>query len=76
MPGDVVSIQAYAKYSTPTGTGSNLAGFAAALLFAFNLTAPLVAKREPRGLLSIPGEQAKPEVMATGVRITPTRKCL
>jgi RHS repeat-associated protein len=41
MPGDVVQIQAYAKYSTPSGTGSNLAGFATALLNAFSLSAPV-----------------------------------
>ncbi|MFN7655697.1 MAG: RHS repeat-associated core domain-containing protein, partial [Cyclobacteriaceae bacterium] len=40
MPGDVVQIQAYAKYLAPTGTGSNLANFAPALLSAFNLGAP------------------------------------
>jgi RHS repeat-associated protein len=40
MPGDVLQIQAYAKYLTPTGTGSNLANFAPALLSAFNLGAP------------------------------------
>ncbi len=40
MPGDVVQIQAYAKYLTPTGTGSNLANFAPALLAAFNLGIP------------------------------------
>jgi hypothetical protein len=41
MPGDVVQVQAYAKYSTPSGTGSNLAGFATALLNAFSLSAPV-----------------------------------
>jgi RHS repeat-associated protein len=41
MPGDVVSIQAYAKYLAPTNTPSNIAGFATALLSAFNLTAPV-----------------------------------
>jgi RHS repeat-associated protein len=41
MPGDVVQIQAYAKYNTPSGTGGNLAGFAASLLTAFNLAAPI-----------------------------------
>src|ERR1043165_3858497 len=40
VPGDVVSIQAYAKYNAPTGTPSNLTGFATALLSAFNLSAP------------------------------------
>jgi len=40
MPGDVVQIQAYAKYSTPTGNPSNLANFALALLGAFNLSTP------------------------------------
>src|SRR5258706_6672968 len=39
MPGDVVSIQSYAKYLT-TGTPIPLAGFATALLAAFNLSAP------------------------------------
>jgi hypothetical protein len=40
MPGDVVTIQAYSKYNTPTNTPSNLAGFATALLGAFNMTTP------------------------------------
>ncbi len=40
MPGDVVQIQAYAKYLTPSGTGSNLINFAPALLAAFNLGTP------------------------------------
>jgi RHS repeat-associated protein len=40
FPGDKVNIQAYAKYLTPTSTASNLAGFATALLGAFNLPAP------------------------------------
>ncbi len=40
MPGDVVQIQAYAKYLTPSGTGSNLVNFAPALLAAFNLGTP------------------------------------
>jgi RHS repeat-associated protein len=39
--GDQLSIQAYAKYLTPSGTGSNLAGFATALLGAFGLSAPV-----------------------------------
>jgi hypothetical protein len=39
-PGDKVKIEAYAKYYNPTGTGSNLAGFAGALLSAFSLSAP------------------------------------
>jgi len=40
MPGDVVSISAYAKYSAPSATASNLSGFATALLNAFGLSAP------------------------------------
>ena len=44
MPGDVVSIQAYAKYLAPTGTPSDLARFATALLAAFSLPAPAVGE--------------------------------
>ncbi|GHN02519.1 hypothetical protein WSM22_40080 [Cytophagales bacterium WSM2-2] len=40
MPGDQVSLQAYAKYSTPSGTGAGTSSFVAALLAAFNLQAP------------------------------------
>jgi RHS repeat-associated protein len=40
MPGDLVSIQAYAKYNTPTSTPSNITAFAAALLSAFSLPTP------------------------------------
>ncbi|MFZ6008856.1 MAG: RHS repeat-associated core domain-containing protein, partial [Bacteroidota bacterium] len=39
-PGDKVKIEAYTKYYNPTATGSNLAGFASALLSAFQLPAP------------------------------------
>ncbi|MBS1976572.1 MAG: hypothetical protein JST46_04335 [Bacteroidetes bacterium] len=39
-PGDVVGIQAYAKYAAPSGTASNLTAFASALLSAFSLTPP------------------------------------
>ncbi len=41
MPGDVVQLQAFAKYNAPTNNSSNLAGFAAALLGAFNLYTPV-----------------------------------
>jgi RHS repeat-associated protein len=41
MPGDVVQLQAYAKYSEPTTTGVDYANFVASLLSAFNLPAPL-----------------------------------
>ncbi|MBX7125129.1 MAG: RHS repeat-associated core domain-containing protein [Cyclobacteriaceae bacterium] len=41
MPGDQVSIQAYAKYGTPSGTATNYSGFAAALLSAFSLPVPV-----------------------------------
>jgi RHS repeat-associated protein len=44
MPGDVVGIQAYAKYTTPSGTASNLAGFAASLLNAFSLPTPAMGE--------------------------------
>ncbi len=44
MPGDVVTIQAYAKYTTATGTTSNLAAFATALLGAFQLPAPVAGE--------------------------------
>jgi RHS repeat-associated protein len=40
FPGDKLQIQAYARYNAPSGTASNLAGFATALLGAFNLPAP------------------------------------
>ncbi len=40
MPGDKLQITAYAKYYAPSQTASNLVGFAAALLGAFNLPAP------------------------------------
>jgi RHS repeat-associated protein len=40
MPGDQVSIQAYAKYNTPSGTATNFTGFVASLLSAFNLPTP------------------------------------
>lgn len=38
--GDKVKIEAWAKYTNPTSTGSNLAGFAGALLSAFGLAPP------------------------------------
>lgn len=41
MPGDQVSVQAYAKYGTPSGTPANYSGFVTALLSAFSLNAPL-----------------------------------
>ncbi|MFZ6014037.1 MAG: RHS repeat-associated core domain-containing protein [Bacteroidota bacterium] len=41
MPGDVVQIDAYVKYNTPSGTGSDLSAFATSLLSAFNLSAPV-----------------------------------
>ncbi|MFZ6013417.1 MAG: RHS repeat-associated core domain-containing protein, partial [Bacteroidota bacterium] len=41
MPGDVLQIEAYVKYNTPSGTGSDLAAFATSLLSAFNLSAPV-----------------------------------
>jgi RHS repeat-associated protein len=40
MPGDVVGIKAYAKYSTPSESPGNLVGFATSLLNAFSLPAP------------------------------------
>jgi RHS repeat-associated protein len=40
MPGDVVQIQAYAKFSTGTSTASSLTSFAGALLAAFHLPTP------------------------------------
>ena len=43
-PGDQVSIQAYAKYGTPSGTSSSLTSFAAALLSAFTLPTPIVGE--------------------------------
>jgi RHS repeat-associated protein len=39
-PGDKVKIEAWAKYQNPSGTGSNLANFAGALLSAFGLAPP------------------------------------
>ncbi|MFZ6010247.1 MAG: RHS repeat-associated core domain-containing protein [Bacteroidota bacterium] len=41
MPGDVLQIEAYVKYNTPSGTGSDLSAFATSLLSAFNLSAPV-----------------------------------
>jgi RHS repeat-associated protein len=41
FPGDKVKIEAYAKYLTPSGTTSNLVGFATQLINAFGLSAPL-----------------------------------
>jgi len=43
-PGDKVKIEAYAKYSEVSGSGSNLAGFATSLISAFGLTAPGVGE--------------------------------
>jgi RHS repeat-associated protein len=40
MPGDVVNIQASAKYSTPSTTPTNFTPFIGSLLAAFNLAAP------------------------------------
>jgi len=40
MPGDVVSIQASAKYSSPSTTPTDFAPFIGSLLAAFNLSAP------------------------------------
>jgi RHS repeat-associated protein len=40
MPGDQLSISAYAKYLMPSSNTSNLANFAGALLAAFNLAPP------------------------------------
>jgi RHS repeat-associated protein len=40
MPGDVVNIQAYAKYNTPSTTATNFTPFISSLLGAFNLTPP------------------------------------
>jgi len=39
-PGDKVKIEAYAKYTLPSGTTSNLTGFATALLNAFGAPVP------------------------------------
>jgi RHS repeat-associated protein len=44
MPGDVLSIQASVKYSTPSGTSANYSGFVASLLNAFSLSAPAVGE--------------------------------
>lgn len=44
MPGDVVSIQAYAKYSTPTATATNYSSFVTSLLSAFNLSSPIAGE--------------------------------
>jgi RHS repeat-associated protein len=40
FPGDTVKIEAYGSHNTPGSNSSNLTGFAAALLSAFNLPAP------------------------------------
>ncbi|MBI1767137.1 MAG: hypothetical protein HYR67_02040 [Bacteroidetes bacterium] len=40
MPGDQVKLQAFAKYSTPSGTPANFTSFISSLLSAFNLSAP------------------------------------
>jgi len=39
-PGDKVKIEAYAKFSNPTSTSSNVSAFASALLSAFGVPAP------------------------------------
>ncbi len=39
--GDKVKIEAFAKYTNPTSTGSNIAGFASALFAAFGVPAPV-----------------------------------
>jgi RHS repeat-associated protein len=44
MPGDQVQIQAYAKYTTPSGTPADYSTFVASLLSAFNLSAPAVGE--------------------------------
>jgi RHS repeat-associated protein len=44
MPGDVVSIQGYAKYGTPTTTATNYAGFVTSLLSAFSLPTPVAGE--------------------------------
>jgi RHS repeat-associated protein len=44
MPGDVVSIQAYAKYNTPSNTPTDLGPFVSSLLTAFNLSAPVAGE--------------------------------
>jgi RHS repeat-associated protein len=44
IPGDVVAIQAFAKYSSPSATATNFAPFIGALLGAFNLSAPAVGE--------------------------------
>lgn len=43
-PGDVVNVEAYAKYYDPKTTTSNLSGFATALTSAFNLTGDLAGE--------------------------------
>lgn len=44
MPGDVVQIQGYATYSTPSSTPANFTNFATSLLSAFNLSTPVVGE--------------------------------
>jgi RHS repeat-associated protein len=44
FPGDQVQIQSYVKYTSKSTTTSNLAGFATALLSAFNLAAPVAGE--------------------------------
>ena len=44
MPGDVVSIQAYAKYASPSGSTTNFGNFVASMLSAFSLQAPAVGE--------------------------------
>lgn len=44
MPGDTVKAEVYAKYESTTGSSGNLPGFAAALLTAFGLPAPVMGE--------------------------------
>jgi len=43
-PGDIVKIEANARYDAPSSTSGNLVNFAAALLGAFNLQAPVAGE--------------------------------
>ena len=53
-PGDKVKIEAFAKYYNQSSTTNNLTGYAAALLSAFGLSAPVGGEVEHR-LLEILG---------------------
>lgn len=44
MPGDVIKAEVYAKYLGAEGSSTNLSSFGAALLSAFNLSAPLAGE--------------------------------